>query len=68
MIMDYEQLSHRRAEACLQILKSDGTPAAHRKVEINQVSHNFLFGCGAFDAVALMRTQDEEKRLSYRKE
>ena len=56
------QLNHRRAAARLQILNPDGTPAAGRTVRADQVSHQFLFGCGAFDAVELMRTQDGEKR------
>ena len=56
------QLNHRQAAARLQVLNPDGTPAAGRTVRIDQVSHQFLFGCGAFDAVELMRTQDGQKR------
>ena len=55
------QLNHRQAAAKLQVLNPDGTPAAGRTVRIDQVSHQFLFGCGAFDAVELMRTQDGQK-------
>ena len=54
-----DQLKHRKADARLQLLNSDGTPAANCPVRIDQISHQFLFGCGAFDAVELMRTQDE---------
>ena len=54
-----DQLNHRRADARLRILNPDGTPAASRPVRIDQVSHRFLFGCGAFDAVAMMKTKDE---------
>ena len=57
-----DQLKHRKAEARLRILNPDGTPAAGRSVRVDQVSHRFLFGCGAFDAVELMKTQDEQKR------
>ena len=56
------QLKHRRADVKLQILNPDGSPAAGRSVRVDQVSHQFLFGCGAFDAVALMKTQDERRR------
>ena len=56
------RLDHRRAAAQLTILNPDGTPAANREVRINQTSHSFLFGCGAFDAVAIMRTQDDQER------
>ena len=57
-----DQLKHRKAEARLQILNPDGTAAANQAVRIDQISHQFLFGCGAFDAVELMRTQDEAKK------
>ena len=55
--------SHRQSAASLQLLNPDGTPAAGRSLKIDQVSHQFLFGCGAFDAVDLMKTQDERERL-----
>ncbi len=56
------QLDHRKAAARLQLLKPDGTPARNCPVRAEQVSHRFLFGCGAFDAVAMMKTQDEARR------
>ena len=61
-MMNQNQLAHRRAEARLRVLNPDGTPAACQPVAVNQVSHRFLFGCGAFDAVDLMKTQDGEKK------
>ena len=56
------QLDHRKAAARLQLLKPDGTPARNCPVRAEQVLHRFLFGCGAFDAVAMMKTQDEARR------
>lgn len=56
------QLEHRRASARLQILNPDGTAAANLRVSVDQRSHQFLFGCGAFDAVQLMKTQDESRK------
>ena len=61
-----DPLSHRRAKARLQILNPDGTPAANRPVRVDQVSHQFLFGCGAFDAVLLNKAQDEQLRDAAR--
>ncbi len=55
-------LNHRKAQKRMQILNPDGTPAAHQTVLIDQISHQFLFGCGAFDAVALAKTQNETER------
>ena len=65
-----DQLKHRRADARLRLLNPNGTPAANQSVRIDQVSHQFLFGCGAFDAVAMMKTQDEKEHafLSQRME
>ncbi len=57
-----DQLKHRKAEARLRLLNPDGTPAANLPVEIDQVSHRFLFGCGAFDALPLANTADETYR------
>ena len=57
-----DQLKHRKAEARLQLLNPDSTPAANCPVRIDQISHQFLFGCGAFDAVELMRAQDETRK------
>ena len=57
-----DHLQHRRAEARLRVLYRDGTPAARVPVRIDQVSHSFLFGCGAFGAIAMMTAADEEKK------
>ncbi len=56
------QLNHRKASARLQILNPDGSPAAGRTFRVDQNSHQFLFGCGAFDAVEIMKTKDEQKK------
>ena len=56
------ELTHRKATAEVHVLKPDGMPAAFQNVEIRQTSHSFLFGCGAFDTVKLMRTRDEKER------
>ncbi|MBR6028672.1 MAG: endo-1,4-beta-xylanase [Clostridia bacterium] len=61
-----DQLSHRRADVRLRLMKPDGTPAANCRVQADQVSHRFLFGCGAFDAIALHLIRDEEKKTAVR--
>ena len=60
------QFSHRQSTARLRLTNPDGTPAAGKKVQVNQTSHKFLFGCGAFDTVEMMRTQDEGKKAFLR--
>ena len=44
-------LSHRKAEAKVQVKGADGKPLVNTKVHINQVNHEFLFGCGAFETL-----------------
>ena len=55
-------LEHRRATARVRIVNPDGTLHANRPVQIDQTAHQFLFGCGAFDAVALGTARDDAKR------
>ncbi|MBO4885609.1 MAG: endo-1,4-beta-xylanase [Clostridia bacterium] len=57
-----DRFSHRKAQARLRLLNPDGTPAANRRVTADQTGHAFLFGCGAFDAVALAQPLDEAGR------
>ena len=64
--MSQAPLAHRQANARLRVLNPDGTPAVRQEVSIDQVSHQFLFGCGAFDAVELMKTPDEKKQAFLR--
>ena len=64
--MSQAPLAHRQANARLRVLNPDGTPAVRREVSVDQVSHQFLFGCGAFDAVELMKTQDEKEQAFLR--
>ena len=60
------QFAHRQAQARLKVVYPDGTAAAGRRIQADQISHCFLFGCGAFDAVEMMKTQDENRRAFLR--
>ena len=64
--MSADSFRHRKATAQVRVLKADGSPAAGQQVQIDQASHQFLFGCGAFDAVAMMKTQDEKRHAFLR--
>ena len=46
-------LGHRRASAELTVLGPDGVPLADSEVSIEQVSHEFGFGCIGFDFIPL---------------
>ena len=54
-------LSHRKAEAKVQIKGTDGKPLANTKVHINQVNHEFLFGCGAFETLPYTNGTPDER-------
>ncbi|MDR0878301.1 MAG: endo-1,4-beta-xylanase [Treponema sp.] len=51
--MNITSFSHRQSKVTLHFLKADGSPLTGQKVQINQKRHQFLFGCGGFDAVEL---------------
>jgi len=47
------ELAHRKAAVELRLIMEDGSPAANQEVAMSQKSHQFLFGCGGFDAAEL---------------
>ena len=48
--MTDDRYAHRRAGAAIKFTDPSGTPIADTDIAYDQVSHKFLFGCGAFDA------------------
>ena len=56
-----DTLSHRKATARLRLMNADKTPVANRPLNILQTSHQFLFGCGVFEAVEIMRSHNDEQ-------
>ena len=60
-----ENLKHRKSAIRLQLLNKDGTPVANQSVKIDQTSHRFLFGCGAFDFIPhVMNGDDRTKEIT----
>lgn len=51
--MSYEA---RQSKCVLHITDKTGNPVKNATVKINQTNHEFLFGAGAFDAIALTTT------------
>jgi len=51
--MNAEKIAHRKSKVKLFFKKHDGTPLANETVELRQKRHEFLFGCGGFDALIL---------------
>ena len=42
---------HRMDKAKIRVIGKDGKTAANMKVHLNQINHEFLFGCGAFETL-----------------
>ena len=42
---------HRKARAALRVLDAQGRPIANARLHLSQQTHDFGFGCGAFDAL-----------------
>ena len=57
-----DRFSHRKATARLRFIRPDGRPAANTLIRFDQTSHDFLFGCGGFEAVELMGQPDAARR------
>jgi GH35 family endo-1,4-beta-xylanase len=51
MSMDDKVFSHRKSSVKIGLTFAGGNPAAGRDVEVTQTRHQFLFGCGGFDAL-----------------
>ena len=47
-----ENYTCRKATRHLRVTDAAGRPAADTRLEIRQTSHDFLFGCGAFDVLS----------------
>lgn len=44
----------RMADAKVKFVHSNGSPVVNKEISVNQKSHKFLFGCGAFDSIPLV--------------
>ncbi len=53
-------LSHRKVKKELIVRDAQGNPLANRQVSIEQKSHSFLFGCGAFEFMNHIKDPNEQ--------
>ena len=56
--------SHRIGEALVKVIDKNGNPVANKELVLNQKSHEFLFGCGAFDFVSWYGTPIDTYRTA----
>jgi endo-1,4-beta-xylanase len=59
-----DMLNHRKSPIILRIMNG-GRPAANRPVKIRQTGHEFLFGVGGFDALAIMGDMPDLGRKTF---
>lgn len=62
----FEKVAHRRAAKTLRVVDGTGNPVKSTKLQLKQVKHDFLFGCGAFDINAYFETKDPEVKAMYK--
>jgi len=51
---------HRKVRAILRVCDAQGRPIANGKLRLSQKTHDFLFGCGAFDALPYANRKKED--------
>ena len=61
----FEKVAHRRAGKTLRVTDLSGNPLKNTKLQLKQVKHAFLFGCGAFDINSYFETEDADKKAMY---
>jgi GH35 family endo-1,4-beta-xylanase len=55
--------SHRIGECLVKVVDKNGNPVSDKDLVLNQKSHEFLFGCGAFDFLDFPgRPADDDRR------
>lgn len=59
------QLSHRKANASLTLTQADGTPVSGKTLHVKQKSHDFLFGCCAFESIELLDPATPPERKEF---
>ncbi len=55
---------HRKAAATIRVVDAGGSPVAGAKVSVEQISHDFLFGCNIY---SFDRYRSEDQNAAYKK-
>jgi GH35 family endo-1,4-beta-xylanase len=66
--MDSQAFSHRKSRIKLRLVSAGGAPLANRELKVRQTRHQFLFGCGGFEAVELAGGSPGAAALEPRRE
>ena len=58
-------ISHRKVFKKVRFNDEQGNPVAGKKINVKQINHSFLFGCGAFDFLPyVMKGEEEYKNIT----
>lgn len=60
-----DRFASKKAQAPILVTGKDGMPLTNAEVRMTLKNHQFLFGCGAFETIPLMKIQDEEKKAFF---
>ncbi|MBR2054538.1 MAG: 1,4-beta-xylanase, partial [Clostridia bacterium] len=60
-----DKFASKKAQAPILVTGKDGMPITNTEVRMTLKNHQFLFGCGAFETIPLMKIQDEEKKAFF---
>lgn len=61
-------LQHRKATKRVQILDQNGKALSNADIHVKLVNHEFMFGCGAFDALPVAAVEDPEQAAFYKEQ
>lgn len=59
---------HRKSRAVIKFRRKDGSPVCRKDVEIRQINHSFLFGCGAFETLYVTDPSIEPDKKAFYEE
>ena len=55
-----KKIAHRVVNKNIKVVDGSGNPVKGKKIEIKQINHDFLFGCGAFDFIPYVADGNNE--------
>ena len=61
-----DNLQHRKSNSKIKITTADGTPFAGKEVTVDQTSHSFLFGCGAFEVLKKTLSENDPNFAEFK--
>ncbi len=60
-----DRFENKKAKQVLLFTDTQGSPLKNRKIRADQISSEFLFGCGAFDTLEIVKPKSEESKAFF---